>query len=204
MSEQQHTTHNRLWGMRCYLIGAMDRVKDGGVPWRKDITPFLEERGVVVLDPTDKPIGAGREDIEDRKLRKNLKECDQYDELQDAVHLLRVIDLRMVDNSCFLICNINVDIHACGTYEEMSWANRMKRPILVHVEQGKENCPDWLFGMLPHEHIFGDWKTLKNYLVHVDGDESVYHHKRWMFFDYTKMMPKVPPRYNPDFKAWST
>ena len=45
---------NRLCGTRTYLAGAMDRVKDGGIGWRNDITPFLEDMGVVVLDPCKK------------------------------------------------------------------------------------------------------------------------------------------------------
>jgi hypothetical protein len=180
----------------------MDKALDGGVEWRRRFAPFLEDKGVVVFDPTNKPIGVGREDIEDRELRNRLKENDQYDELARQVHLLRIIDLGMVDRASFIICNLDLDVPTCGTWEEMFWANRLKNPILIHIEQGKAACPDWLFGVLPHQHIFGEWDDLEHYLTHVDEDEVVDHYKRWMFFDYTRMMPKVPPRHMPDFKPW--
>jgi len=197
-------THNRLWGSIVYLVGPMDRAPDGGVQWRRELTPFLEERGIVVCDPTNKPIGTGREDIEDRAFRQQLKDEDRYDELAEKIHLLRIIDLGMVDRSSFIICNLDNDISTCGTYEEMFWANRLKNPVLIMSKQGKDVVPDWLFGVFPHQHIFGDWESLKEYVRHVDEDKDVYHYKRWMFFDYTRMMPKVPPRNKPNFKAWVT
>jgi hypothetical protein len=184
---------NNLWGMRAYLIGPMDRVADGGVGWRRDLTPFLEAIGVVVLDPTKKPIAIGCEDIEKREYRNGLKQEGRYNDLAKEVRVLRVVDLRMCDMSDFLVAYINTDIHMCGSYEELSWCNRMKRPILCMVEGGKQNVPDWLLGVLPHEHIFGSWDDIKDYLKNVDSGADDRSFKRWMFFDYTKMLPTVPP-----------
>jgi len=183
---------NKLWGMRAYLIGAMDRVPDGGVKWREDITPFLESLGIVVLNPCAKPISIGFEDVEDRERRKNLKSSDNYEQLAEEVRLLRVVDLRMTDMSDFLIVNLDVDTHMCGSYEETSWANRLKRPILIVVKQGKAQCPDWLLGMIPHEHIFNTFDDMKEYLSNVNSGLDTRHFKRWMFFEYQKMLPKVP------------
>ena len=45
---------NKLKHTVCYLCGAMDRVADGGVTWRKAITPELNRLGVGVLDPCNK------------------------------------------------------------------------------------------------------------------------------------------------------
>ena len=59
---------NRLKGMRTYLAGAMDRVPDGGVVWRDKITPLLESKGVVVLNPCDKPVEVGIEDASTRTI----------------------------------------------------------------------------------------------------------------------------------------
>ena len=47
---------NRLKGLRCYLAGPIDQAPDDGVEWRQKITPWLEQKGVRVLDPCDKPI----------------------------------------------------------------------------------------------------------------------------------------------------
>lgn len=187
------TELNRLWGMRCYLIGAMDRVPDAGAGWRKRITPFLQKLGVVVLDPTDKPIDVGGETPEDREHRHTIKGLGCYDEFSRMMKLLRVVDLRMVDMSDFLIVHIDTDFHACGTYEEESWANRLKNPILVHCEQGKEGVPDWLYGALPHHHMFSTWTELCRYLWEVHTGPRIETYKRWMFFNYDKMVPLVTP-----------
>ena len=53
---------NRLKGTLCYLCGPMDRVVDGGVGWRKTMTPILKDIGIGVLDPSDKPTTFAQED----------------------------------------------------------------------------------------------------------------------------------------------
>ncbi len=191
MFEDRRENAHRLWGMRCYLIGAMDYAADNGVGWRRRITPFLDSLGVVVLDPTKKPINIGFEDIENRQYRTNLKDQGLHDELSREIKVLRVVDLRMVDMSDFLIVNIDTDVHACGTYEESSWANRLKNPILIHCEQGKNGIPDWLFGTIPHHHMFTNWIDICKYLWDVHTAVCINTYKRWMFFNYDQMMPKV-------------
>jgi len=175
---------NRLRGMRAYLGGAMDRVADGGVGWRRTIGEWLRQRSVVTLDPTNKPIDIGIEDFENRKLRHEWKRTGNFDQLAHDMRKIRCVDLRMVDISDFLVVNLDLDVHATGTYEELYLGNREKKPILVHIEQGKEACPDWLFGTIPHEHIFSAWYQLHDYLRKIDGDPDVAHDKRWMFFCY--------------------
>ncbi len=51
--------NNRLKNQRVYLAGAMDRVADRGTGWRDNITPFLENLGVVVFNPIRKPTDIG-------------------------------------------------------------------------------------------------------------------------------------------------
>jgi len=183
---------NKLWGARTYLAGPMDRVDDNGVGWRREITPFLESIGIVVLDPTNKPIDVGSEDIESRNYRNTLKQNNKYDELASHMRMLRVVDLRMVDISDFLIVYINPNIHLCGSFEELFWSNRQKRPILCMIEGTKSNTPDWLIGTLPNEHLFNNWEDIKQYISNINSGDDIRHFKRWMFFDYYKMLPKVP------------
>lgn len=186
--------NNRLWGSRVYCVGAMDRSPDCGFGWRKTLTPFLENKGIVVLDPCNKPIEIGHEKVEDRDRRTIMKKEGKFVELAKEMRLLRTIDLRLVDICDFIIFNLDVNIHACGSYEEAFWANRMKKPVLIRCIGGRYNLPDWLWGAFPPEHIFDDWDSLKEYVRHVDEDEQVEHMKRWMFFDFRKMMPKVSYR----------
>lgn len=173
---------NNLSKQRCYLAGAVDRVADRGHSWRDDITPFLTGLGVVVLNPLKKPTYFGDEDNETALYKKQLKKERKYDELSHIMKAIRSVDLRMVDISDFLIVNLDIDVHPCGTLEEIFWANRQKKPILIHMEQGKHNAPDWLFGTIPHHFIFDTWQQIGNYLLEIDSMKVLAHMDRWCFF----------------------
>lgn len=173
---------NRLANTRVYLAGAMDRVSDRGNGWRDNITPFLESLGIVVFNPIKKPTAIGQEDEATHKLKVSLKFAKKYTELSELMKVIRSVDLRLVDISDFLIVNLDLDVHPCGTYEEIFWANRQKKPIIVHMVQGKQKCPDWLFGTIPHEMIFSSWEEIKNYLVEINHSEEIKTFNRWYFF----------------------
>jgi hypothetical protein len=178
----------RLNKFRVYLAGPIDRAEDHGVGWREDISPFLRSIGVQIFNPCNKPINIGLENIEKREYRQKLKQEQKYDELSKEIKLLRIIDLAMVDKSDFIIAYIDTDIHLTGTYEEIFWANRLKRPILICCKRGKVDIPDWLFGVLPHQFFFDTWTDLKQYLLYVnDLNNEPKHYKRWTFFDYNKL-----------------
>lgn len=174
---------NRLKNQRVYLAGAMDRVPDRGKGWREDITPFLNSLGVVVFNPITKPTATGLEDEESHTLKIKLKKQKRYDELTSVMKVIRSVDLRLVDISDFMIVNLDLDTHPCGTLEEIFWANRQKKPIIIHMVQGKENTPDWLFGTIPHQMIFSTWEDIRMYLEHINNSENIDHHKRWYFFN---------------------
>lgn len=175
---------NRLKHQRVYLAGAMDRVADRGATWRESISPFLKSLGITVFNPLIKPTSVGLEDYHVGLMKKQLKENQNYDELSSIMRTIRSTDLRLVDISDFLIVNLDLNHHACGTYEEISLANRSKKPILIHVEQGKQQTPDWLFGAIPHEWFFSSWSDLKNYLLSIDSDNEIDRKNRWQFFNY--------------------
>jgi hypothetical protein len=173
---------NNLKGMRTYLIGAMDRVKDGGIQWRQRITPHLKQMNIKVLDPCDQPIHSTKEDEEARWWIDHYKETGQYNKIRNIYGSIRNADLRCVDVSDFLIAHIDLDVHACGTYEEIVTANRQKKPILIWCEQGKTKAPNWLFFMLDHEHIFGSMQEIIDYLQYINTVEDKVKLKRWFFF----------------------
>lgn len=175
---------NRLKNTRCYLIGCMDRVPDAGAAWRKQIKNHLENLDIMWFDPTCKPIDLGAEDDESRLIRRANKAAGWYDLVEEEMIPIRNVDLRMVSICDFLICNIDVETHACGTYNELFLANSQEKPILVHIEQGRKECPDWLLACLPHEHIFGSWGGLIDYVKHIAHDKTIDCMGRWMFFDF--------------------
>lgn len=173
---------NRLNKSRVYLAGAMDRVPDRGMTWRAAITPFFEEMGVEVFNPISKPTNIGMEDQDSHVIKTKLKKQERYDELTHMMKTIRSVDLRLVDISDFLVVNLDITVHPCGTLEEIFWANRQKKPIIIHMEQGKEYTPDWLFGTIPHQMIFSTWMEIEHYLQHINTSENIDSHKRWYFF----------------------
>ena len=173
---------NKLKNQRCYLAGAMDRVPDRGSTWRENISPFLQSLGVVVFNPLKKPSNIGQEDEAVAEHKKYLKQQKRYDELSLIMKTIRSVDLRMVDISDFLIVNLDLDVHPCGTLEEIFWANRQKKPILIHMEQGKQEAPDWLFGTIPHRFIFNSWIELQDYLLQINNN-NIDANDRWCFFN---------------------
>lgn len=175
---------NRLKNQRVYLAGAMDRVPDRGTTWRDYITPYLEKFGVHVFNPIKKPTTVGLEDEQTAEIKKQLKISQQYDQLSEIMKTIRSVDLRMVDISDFMIVNLDLDTHPCGTLEEIFLANRQKKPILVHMVQGKENAPDWLFGTIPHQMIFSSWNCIKSYLDYINSSNTIDTHNRWYFFEH--------------------
>jgi len=173
---------NRLLNQRVYLAGAMDRVADRGNGWRDSITPFLHSLGIIVFNPIKKPTDIGKEDNEVHKHKVYLKKEQKYAELSSLMKTIRSVDLRLVDISDFLIVNLDLDIHPCGTYEEIFWANRQKKPIIIHMVQGKNHAPDWLFGTIPHEMIFSSWNEVQDYLISINNSPIINTFNRWYFF----------------------
>jgi len=172
---------NKLKNLRVYLCGCMDRAVDGGVKWRKMMSNYLLGMEATVLDPSNKPINIGVEDLENRSLRKEWKKQGDYEKVSKSMRVIRNTDLRMVDLSDFLIVNLDLDYQPCGTYEELFLANRQKKPIILRIPQGKENTPDWLLGTIPHETIFSKWGQVKQYLDNINEGKCNLD-SRWMFF----------------------
>jgi hypothetical protein len=174
---------NNLKNTRTYLVGAMDRVKDGGIGWRQRVTPILESMNVKVLDPCNKPINGIKEDSSTREKIELYKKTEQYHKIKEEYSVIRNADLRCVDISDFIIAHIDIDIHACGSYEEIVTANRQKKPVLIWCEQGKKNAPNWLFFMLPHEHIFNSMEEVIEYLNSINQCDNTSTLKRWFFLE---------------------
>lgn len=173
-----------LKGSRVYLCGAMSLCEDNGVQWREALRPFLKGLGIKIFDPTNKPIDIG---VEDPDLQKRLREEHNWTGLSKMMKEIRCVDLRMVDVTDFVIANIDLNHYTCGTWEEIFLANRERKPILVHCEQGKENIPGWLFGTIPHELFFSTWEELKTYLLEINKKtDGVCLFRRWYIFDHLK------------------
>ena len=155
---------NRLKNTICYLCGPMDRVSDGGVGWRRYITPILKRVGVGVLDPSDKPTHFALEDDSFRSKVNNLKTGGDFDEVKSMMRDIAAIDLRMVDIAHFVSMYMDIDSHMCGSYHEAFMAIQQKKPLLIVCEQGVNNMPSWMFGVMHLEHMFSCWEEVMEFL----------------------------------------
>ena len=177
----------RLKHTVCYLCGAMDRVADGGVTWRKAITPQLNRLGVGVLDPCNKPTDFAKEDRGFREKIESLKDSGNYAEVKKSMREIAAVDLRMIDIAHFVVMNMDVSAHLCGSYHEAFMAIQQKKPLLVMCEQGVSQMPSWMFGVMPVEHMFSSWEQLLGYLSKVNSGYDTEHYNRWRFFDFQKV-----------------
>lgn len=176
---------NRLKGSTCYVPGPMDRcTTEQGNGWRRDIAEFLRARGIMVINPYEKPIDVALEDENFVKLRKQLMDKRDYDGVRSMMQPVRRLDLRCVDKSDFQVCNLDLDYLPCGTFEEIFTGNKQKKPIIIHCPQGKHNIPFWMFAVLPHEMFFDKWDDVKSYIIDVDDGHDSRHFGRWWFFDH--------------------
>lgn len=178
----------KLFGQRCYESGPIDCAPDYGKGWRDDLKPFFKELGVIVLDPLNKPIDLGFEEGKNlHSYLDDLLDRENYNKVCEIMKVIRRTDLRMCDVADFAVVYIDMDILMCGTIEELTTLNRSKKAILVVCKQGKKNVPRWLFGMIPHQHVFNNFEEAKDYLWEVDSGKNVEDFKRWQFFDYSKL-----------------
>ena len=128
---------NRLKGTHCYLAGAMDRVRDNGIGWRRKIKDQLNDLEILWFDPTCKPSHMGIEDENTRKAVMDAKKKGHFNTVAEILRPIRCVDLRMIDLSDFIIVFLDRKNSGFGTIEEITLANREKKPILICQEDGK-------------------------------------------------------------------
>jgi hypothetical protein len=133
--------------------------------------------------------------MDDKKYRQKLKNDKNWDEFSVIMRKVRTVDLHMVDISNAIICNVDLEVHATGTYEEIFWANRLKRCVMIRCVQGIDHLPDWLWGCFPKEHIFNTWDEIKSYLLTVNECDPDIDLDRWMFLDYDRLTVEGQANY---------
>jgi hypothetical protein len=178
---------NRLKNLYCYLSGPIDEATDNGVGWREDITPFLEDMGVKVLNPLAHSFVGADKIPEKRKKMKILLENEKFEELHQEMKDLVHMDLRSVDLASFVICNYDSTIHMCGTYEEIFSCNLSVKPCLLVHKKPRCQLSSWMYGRFPPDHFFSSWDDLREYLRKINSDPNYKFTKadlkRWLFFN---------------------
>lgn len=169
---------NILKGTRCYLVGSMQY--HNGRTWRSIVTEELKKIGITCFDPYNNPFVCGIDETEQsQEKRLTLIEQGNYDEVSTQMRSVRSHDLCCVDYSEFIIAYIDPQKVTVGSWEELFWANRLKRPIFLVVEGGKKKCPLWLFGTLPHKYIYNSFEEVVDVLCKINNGEKEIDSNRW-------------------------
>lgn len=182
---------NRLFLNRVYMVGPMDRAIGRGKQWREELTPFLQSKGMLVLNPCEKQL-LNEEDLETEEILKKRHEAKLNGDFDYVVSKSRIrdIDLRLVDEANFLICNLDLDQSPCGTWEEVFSGNRQKKPAIIMCPQGLHKIPDWLFWVFKevYKDMFVDnWDKVKKYITYIDSSPTIRDWDRWKFIDYKSL-----------------
>lgn len=151
-----------------------------GRSWREEMTNFLNEKNITVFDPYKKPFI--NSPVEDENIWAELKgymDWGNFSKVSAHMKEVRAFDLSMVDKSDFIVCYLNPATPTFGTMEELAWAVRMKRPVFMVIEGGKNNAPFWVMGMLPHKYIYNDWGEVKDVIDKIDKGDIVLDSDRW-------------------------
>lgn len=174
---------NLLKDMKFFMSGPIDRVSDDGVKWRRMLKSKCKKEGLKIkfLDPTDKPKGIGSE-IGDEKIRiKKLMSQKKWEQAQNEVKRFRRYDLRMVDMCHCFIIYININVHMCGSYDELNTAERQNKPIFVIMADGqsKYEIPTWLVASINEGEVFENIDDLVEHLKLLDNGKITFD-RRWV------------------------
>lgn len=182
---------HKLHGSLAYVAGPMDLVEGRGAGWRQDMTKFLNEYGMGVLNPCDNPIvGAMKESENYFQEMLHLKESGDWQALVNKAKRVVRSDLHLIDISNFVICYLDVGVHSSGTNTELTYAAMEKKPVILVCKQGKRAVPNFLWGLgLDHNMFFGTFEEAKEYILHVAYDDEKFdgEFKRWRFIDFDKV-----------------
>ncbi len=183
---------NRRRGAACYLAGPMTDCADLGIGWRESIIPELKAMGVVVLDPTNKPIDIGREGKAEREHFKAMREAGDLEGVRQFMKVIRRVDLRCVDLSSFLIVRLD-GTPTMGTFEEIAMGVREQKPVLIWLDgtYSKANVNAWLLSQVPLEYIFESREELLDYLHRIDDSIDHPEDRRWMLFNFADLYREV-------------
>lgn len=174
---------NELSGLKVFLSGAMDRVPDDGIEWRKEFKNKCDWNGLCLkfLDPTDKPDGVAPETgIEKHTIKKALMAGD-WEYAAEKSREVRHVDLRMIDKCDFYVVYIDLSVHACGTYNELFEAEEQQKPIFIIMAPGykKHDIPLWLVGIVNQEEVFEGIDECIAYLKEIN-DGKILMDSRWL------------------------
>ena len=168
---------------KTYLLGSMEY--ENGEAWRNKAEVVLGEIGIRCLNPYKKPfILKVNEDESTRNQLKDWMKNSEFDLVAKHMRAVRNDDLRCCDLVDFGICYINPKVPSWGTAEEITTLNREKKPIFIIIEGGKNLCPLWILGMIPHKYIYNSLDEVLNMIKNINDGVTKIDSERWQLLDY--------------------
>jgi len=170
--------NNNLNKTRTYLVGHMQYAS--GRDWREYVEGELEPLGIRIFNPYKKPFVKDVNEDEDvrGKVEQDM-EKGFYSDVAQRMKLIRSYDLNLVDRSDFIIAHLLPDVASWGSAEEIVTAVRMKKPIFISMEGGKEKTPLWMMGMLPHHYIYDSIEDVVSMIESINNGEKEIDSDRW-------------------------
>lgn len=169
---------NLLENTRTYLVGHMQY--SNGRDWREYVEKELIPLGIKVFNPYKKPfVKDVNEDEEFSCKIKREMEDGNFDEVSTKMRQIRSYDLNLVDRSDFVIAHILPTVASWGSAEEIAAAVKMKKPIFVSVDGGKNKTPLWVMGMMPHHYIYDNIEGVVLMLKKINAGEKEMDSDRW-------------------------
>jgi hypothetical protein len=167
-----------LYKTKGYLVGGMQYCE--GRAWRESVKKELDPLGIVCLDPYCKPFVVDVDESETTtQSALELMAAGEYDKVAARMKTVRGYDLSMVDRSDFIICYLDPKVPTAGTYEELYWSVRLKRPIFLVIEGGKSKTPLWIMGALPHKYIYNNLVEVVEVIKRINSGEKKMDSERW-------------------------
>lgn len=135
-----------------YLAGAIERAPDGGIGWRKEITPTLKRMGFKVFNPCIETDGLLAKKLGWKKFAiekwRDLKENNPTKFTEIGKWIVDQ-DLIAVDNSDIMIVYFDKYVTmGAGTYGEITVARYLDMPAYVLIAQDflVKDIPLWVTG----------------------------------------------------------
>jgi nucleoside 2-deoxyribosyltransferase len=147
---------------KCYLVGAMEQVKDDGIGWRDRIKKKLEDIDLDVLDPCERESEkTGYEVAESKRLAYGWKRSGQLEKVTEMFKKIIHVDLKAVRTSDFLILKISPEDKVGGTISELTIAYELGVPVYCYLEGAISEMNSWVLSLiLLNGEIFRTWEEL--------------------------------------------
>jgi nucleoside 2-deoxyribosyltransferase len=169
-----------LFESRALSIGAMEKNRDGGLNFRNRVHDELSPLGIKCWNHYNSPIHCSISEGDDELfLRlKTFKENGQFDEIAKYKQI-RNNDLALIDKCDFVICQLDMDVLSCGTWEELFLAIKLCKPVFLYCVQGKKSLPLWIFWSLKLEYVYNDLDEILETIKKIDSEEIEINMNKW-------------------------